>query len=450
MKVKRAAPGGEGRCINPFSIGSLKEYLAQFDAALNSLPRGSLRSHFHDSFEYAADWSPDVLKEFKSRRGYDLAEHLPAFGKHGDKEEIARVRTDYRTTISEMLLENFTKPWTEWAHSNGSLTRNQAHGSPGNWLDLYGAVDIPETEVFRSIGDARISKFASSAAHVMGKKLISAETATWQSEHFTETLADTKRIIDRLFVAGINHIIYHGTAYSPSKAKWPGWLFYASANFSSSNPAWRDFPALNKYVTRCQSILQSGKPDNDILLYWPIHDMWMHQPNLFGLTIEGKWLDMEPIGKTSRFLWEHGYSFDYVSDAQLGLATVKDGRVVLPGGTYKTIVVPYCKYIDEQTLITLVALGVKGAKIILEDPNKDKDFSWEEHGFFPRRFITAPIGSLLDHMVSGAWFPPYGYGGRFIRGTDLPQQIRESGVHPSSWCGATRNRNGRERSARRP
>ena len=40
------------------------------------------------------------------------------------------------------------------------------------------------------------------------------------------------------------------------------------------NSIWRDVPALNDYIARCQSILQSGKPDNDVLLYWPIYDYW--------------------------------------------------------------------------------------------------------------------------------------------------------------------------------
>lgn len=31
---------------------------------------------------------------------------------------------------------------------NGSITRNQAHGSPGNLIDIYASVDIPECEGF--------------------------------------------------------------------------------------------------------------------------------------------------------------------------------------------------------------------------------------------------------------------------------------------------------------
>lgn len=49
--------------------------------------------------------------------------------------------------------------------------------------------------------------------------------------------------IDQLFLAGINHVIYHGTAYSPADAPWPAWLFYASTHANSRNPLWRELPA---------------------------------------------------------------------------------------------------------------------------------------------------------------------------------------------------------------
>ena len=171
--------------------------------------------------------------------------------------------------------------------------------------------------------------FASSAAHVAGKPLVSSETATWLDEHFNETLGEVKEMVDRLFLAGVNHVIYHGTAYSPADAAWPGWLFYASTQLNPQNPIWRDFPALNEYVTRCQSVLQSTRPDNDILLYWPIHDFW-HDPQR---PAQGHPRPQQPrmagrhdFGRTAKWLDEHGYTFDYISDRQLAKCRVVNGE----------------------------------------------------------------------------------------------------------------------------
>jgi hypothetical protein len=49
--VKRAAPGDEGLVIDPYSPDALQRYLAPFDRAFANLPRGLVRSQFHESFE---------------------------------------------------------------------------------------------------------------------------------------------------------------------------------------------------------------------------------------------------------------------------------------------------------------------------------------------------------------------------------------------------------------
>ena len=73
-------------------------------------------------------------------------------------------------------------------------------------------------------------------------------------------------------------MFFHGTPYSPKEAEWPGWLFYASINMSPTNSIWRDAPSFFNYITRCQSFLQMGRPDNDFLIYLPVYDMWNEQP----------------------------------------------------------------------------------------------------------------------------------------------------------------------------
>ena len=37
------------------------------------------RAMYHDSYEYATEWAPDVFEQFEKRRGYRLQDHLPAF-----------------------------------------------------------------------------------------------------------------------------------------------------------------------------------------------------------------------------------------------------------------------------------------------------------------------------------------------------------------------------------
>jgi hypothetical protein len=262
------------------------------------------------------------------------------------------------------------------------LARNQAHGSPGNLLDLYAVADIPETETFgstpfdipgfrRDTQDIRenangpnpqIARIASSAAHVSGKNLVSCETFTWLREHFRASLSQMKPEADQMFLAGINHLIYHGACYSPQDAQWPGWNFYASVEFNPRNTIWRDLPAMNQYYARVQSILQSGKPDNDVLVYWPIFDIYdkptSPKPQI-NFTVHNAFLDESSLGKAADCLTKYGYSFDYISDAQLQSRENLD--------PYKFIVVPRCNLMPVETLEKLISFAENGVWVVFED-----------------------------------------------------------------------------------
>jgi hypothetical protein len=395
-QVKRPAPGGEGKNINPLSRRSLENFLAYFGKALGDAPADGIRAQFHDSYEYEGNWCDDFFAQFETRRGYKLEHHLPALDGKGDPDEVARVKCDYRETVSDLVLENLIEPWTAWSHAHGMLSRNQSHGSPANWLDLYEACDIPEIESFGRLqgGDTNrlVFMFAASAAHVTGKQLVSAESATWLEEHFNETLGEVKEILDRLFLAGVNHVVYHGTAYSPADVPWPGWLFYASSELNPQNPLWRDFGALNEYVTRCQSVLQSTRPDNDVLLYWPIRDDW-HNPRGLRMNLQvhnsRDWLDGSDFGRAAKWLDEHVYAFDYISDRQLAKCTVADGQIESSGGSrYAIVLVPGAKYLPLETLESLIELADEGATIgFLGDlptgppglASSDVQAKWDEH-----------------------------------------------------------------------
>ena len=376
--VKRPAPGGAGYAIDVFSRGAVRHFLDAYGARLAGLPRGALRAFFHDSFEYTGDGSVELFDAFRGARGYDLARELPALAGAGDPERVARVKSDYRQTLDEMLLDNFVRPLAAWARARGSLSREQAHGSPGNLLDLYAAADIPETEIFGRPGsrDANpfVSKFASSAAHVAGRALVSAEAFTWLGEHFQASLGDVKQAADLLFTTGVNQLVYHGTAYSPRGAAWPGWQFYASAEFNPRNAFWRDLPALNAYVTRVQSVLQAGRPDEDVLLYWPVWDSW-HDPA--GMRVDFRvhaptWLSDAPVGRAAAALTRAGYGFDFVSDRLLAdRVSAQGGRLragAAPrGAEYAAVLVPRTAHMPPETLERLLALAAGGATVLFED-----------------------------------------------------------------------------------
>ncbi|WEK20169.1 MAG: glycosyl hydrolase [Candidatus Pedobacter colombiensis] len=395
QEVKRAAPGGQGLTVDHLDKTAVTNYLSRFDNAFGNKSQG-VRAFFNDSYEvYGANWTPTFFDEFKKNRGYDLKQHLRELvGKDSTTEHIARLKSDYRETMSDLLLFNFTHNWTDWSHKYGSITRNQSHGSPGNLLDLYGAVDIPETETFgssyfpipglrRDSADIRnvdpdpmMCKFASSAAHTGAKNLISSETFTWLSEHFKTSYSQCKPEAEQLFLSGVNHIVYHGTTNSPEDAVWPGWLFYASAEFNPNNSLWPQINGLSTYLTRCQSVLQSGKADNELLIYWPIYDVWNRAKGMdMAIKVHNidEWLHPTAFYKLSKKMAESGYSFDFASDRLLGQSVVQNGLVSTePKATpYKVLIIPECTLISLETINKAIQLANEGATVIFQQLPKD-------------------------------------------------------------------------------
>ena len=390
QKVKRAAPGGSGFTLDHYSTHALNAYVQPFNEALSGF-EGRIRSVFNDSYEvYGTDFTPNFFKAFEKYRGYDLKPFLPLLLSKDNNEEGNRVKSDYRETLSDLLLLDFDHPWTDWAHGKGFKSRLQAHGSPGNLIDLYASADIPECETFGSMpyeipgfrrekedireGDADpvMLKFSSSSAHIAGKPLTSSETFTWLRDHFKTALSQCKPEVEDLFLSGVNHVFLHGTTYSPNRAPWPGWKFYASVNFNPNLTLGADAAQLFSYITNCQSYLQAGKPDNETLLYWPVHDVWnsyLDGALFFQFKIHSleEWLHNQPFYETTRSLMQKGYGVDFVSDSFIERATFANGEIQLPGGSYKSMIVPSCKYLPLGTLKKLISLKKQGANIIFQN-----------------------------------------------------------------------------------
>ena len=401
QKVKRAAPGGEGWVVDHFDREAVRNYLERFDKAFAESGVSYPHTFFNDSYEvYRANWTPSLFDEFLKRRGYDLRQHLPEL--LGDVDDGNQVLADYRETLSDLLYENFTQQWVEWAHRHGVKVRNQAHGSPANLLDLYGAVDIPEIEGFglsefgikglrtdpgmtrKNFSDVSMLKYAPSAAHVMGKPLTSSETFTWLTEHFRTSLSQMKPDLDLMFTCGVNHVYFHGTCYSPKDDPWPGWKFYASIDMSPTNSIWRDAPYLMQYIERCQSFLQLGEPDNDFLVYLPVRDMWrirgprndddkQASKNRRGGEDLLMQFDIHTMDeKAPQFIRSIltidslGYDCDYISDRQLAKVRIENGMLVTEGGTrYRALIVPSGTTVDKRLkalLTPLQAYVINGEK----------------------------------------------------------------------------------------
>jgi len=405
QQVKRPTLGMEGNVLDHFSREATGLFLrAGGDRVMDALGKnggGPFRSIFCDSLEvYGADWTKDLLKEFKARRGYDLGPYLPALWQEAGPA-TRHVRYDYHRTLSDLILDYFFKPLVEWSEGRGMKARIQAHGALGDVMQAYGIASIPEGEnIFlgdRYMVNLRHRRLASSAAHLYAKPLASAETYTWlRTPLFMTTLEQMKAATDSTFLDGLNHLVNHGYSYSPPVAGEPGWAFYASTEVNHTNTWWRHYPHLVRYVRRTQALLQHGVSVNPVAVYLPLADVFALQG------AGGVHMDVEferQLGRDFLFgLRTAGYDFDLLHDHALTTrARVEGGRLLAGNAAFSAVVVPAVRLMPPDALARLAELAEHGGHLVFVERVPEG-----APGLADQEVLTAEVRRILARLWGGA------------------------------------------------
>ena len=354
QQVKRAAFGAEGFVLDHFSRDAVQHHLRDVaDPLMTAFSERPPYSVFSDSLEvYGSDWTPGMLDEFRKRRGYELREHLPElFAEHPDEEALA-VRHDWGETLTELIDENYVKPINDWAHAHHTLFRSQTYGDPAVSLASNALVDLPEGEG-PQWQRFSYTRWATSAAHVYGRPVVSAETWTWlHSPAFRATPLDMKAEADRFFLQGITQFVGHGWAYSPPSAGEPGWRFYAAAVFNDHNPWWLVMPDVMKSLERTSWALRQGEPANQVAVYLPEDDAYAaFVPGKVSLSdVLPRWVTPE----LTQAIEEGGYNFDYIDAAAIAARGIR----------YPVLVLPNVDRMSAKTLDAIARYCDAGGKVI--------------------------------------------------------------------------------------
>jgi hypothetical protein len=73
-----------------------------------------------------------------------------------------------------------------------------------------------------------------------------------------------------------------------------------------------------------------------------------------------------------------GYAYDYISDLQIKNTEVYEGSLQTEGNTYRTLILPGCKYIPLETFAKILKLANEGACIILYGNLPDNVSGWAD------------------------------------------------------------------------
>jgi hypothetical protein len=376
--------GGKGLECDKFNPEAIRlQFDHWFGEAIRQagpeLARQVLRIFHVDSWECGSqNWSSNFRDEFRRRRGYDLLRWLPAMAgvPIASADSSERFLHDIRETINELLHDEFYSILKDEAHGHGCVFSAEcvAPTFTSDGLYHFSEADIPMGEFWlRSPTHDKPNDMADaiSGAHLYGKPLVQAEAFTELREAWDEYPGMLKTLQDRNYALGINRMVFHVFTHNPWMDRKPGMTLGGVGTFLQRDQTWwPQAKAWVDYTQRCQWLLQQGRPVVDIAVFTGEElprrailppTLITTLPGLFGperVDAEKKRLQNtgEPTTKTPNGVvhsanmadpanWIdplHGYAFDsFNPDALLHLATVRDGRIELPGGaSYGLLVLP--------------------------------------------------------------------------------------------------------------
>jgi hypothetical protein len=336
---------------------------------LDSNAPGGLKYLHIDSWEMGSqNWTPHFRQEFIRRRGYDPLPYYPVLsGNIVESVEVSeRYLWDLRQTCQDLVLDYHVKQVRKYSHHlNLGLSIEPYDMNPTADLELGSVADIPMGE-FWSKGYGYNSSFscieAASIAHVEGKTLVQAEAFTSnRTEAWKQYPGSMKNQGDWAFASGINRFFYHTFVHKPLDEKLkPGMTMGPyGVHWDRKQTWWPMVEGYNRYIARCQYLLQKGTPVADILYLTPEGAPQVFLPPPSAMTGN----DTIPDRK--------GYNFDGCSPGQLYKAEVKNHLLVFPGGAkYSLLVLPAMKTMTPQLLGKIRSLIEDGLTVVGIPPER--------------------------------------------------------------------------------
>lgn len=438
------------------SIKVIKNYEYLFGPRTGLQPYfgNPLRAIFTDSYEFSVDrhYTVDFLTFFKKQRGYDATPWLPAnmqfrynFASWKNPysspdftygSEDWRLKYDYDLTLSELFQEHFITASSNWTEKRDLLFRTQAYGMNLDLIANAGHASIPETESM--LGQEAMLKVMASGAHLYNRPILSAESVVFANRAYMTTPQKTRMVVDKLFAAGVNQIIYHGFPYRyiTNETLPTGWTPFCapginfSSDFGEGNIFWKYQKEINEYIGRTQYALRSGKPHADVLIYFPYMDVDGMPDNPEEILTKGYLEGVEPplpavkmsagaqkvaaektewankIYPVINQLEANGITWDWVNDPSIQEAKLDgDKQINIRGNRYQSLILADISVIQMKTAEQINALAKKGMNFLAVGrlPTKQPSYlNWETNDKLTEQQIALAVKSKNSvHVQDG-------------------------------------------------
>lgn len=362
-KNSPSAPQGKGYEIDKASRKIARyhydNYVGELMKRVSKENRSAFKYVIADSYEQGSqNWTDDFEKKFESKFGYNPVEYLPVFAGRvvNSVEESNRFLWDLRRSIADAVAYEYVGGLREISNENNLKLwlENYGHwGFPSEFLMYGGQSNLVSGEFWNegTLGDIEC-KSGSSAAHIYGKPITSAEAFTASGKAYQRHPALLKKRGDWSFTEGINHIVLHLYIHQPDDNRVPGVNAWFSTEFNRHNTWFKQSKTWIEYLRRCQHLLQQGKYVADVCYFI------------------GEDAPMMTGARNPEL--PDGYSYDYMNaEVIIDRLSVKDGKFVLPDGTsYSIMVLPPMKTMRPELLKKMENLVADGGVIFGQAPER--------------------------------------------------------------------------------
>ncbi len=341
------------------------------------------------------NYTPALFGEFQARWGYDLRLHLPSL--FDDLGDYQRVRHNYYSTLLDLFIENWAKPYFNYCTANN--LQFTGHYWEHEWprpvvnpdsmaFSAYAhmpGIDILmndfQADTHAQFGNARAVKEIRSAANQMGRSRTMSET--FGAGGWDMTFFDQKRIADWEYALGVNFMNQHlsyVTIKGARKRDHP-------LSFSYHEPWWNSYKILADYFGRLSVVLSSGRQDNRILVIEPTTTAWMHYSTR-GETDRVKALGKEFQDFVNR-LEAAQVEYDLGSEAIIrDFGKIQGEKFLVGQQAYGLVILPPAMENLNGPTVELLEKYLAGGGRVL---------SWVR----PPKFIEGKVGDRLEKLAAG-------------------------------------------------
>jgi hypothetical protein len=311
-------------------------------------------------------WGYDLAERYQERYGEEL---LPTRRSlfEGDSPEDRQVRRQYWSLIADLISDRYFGALQRWCAAHGIASSGHSlleeallHHVPleGNGLKALTRMDIPGLDMLSSDPEAVIhsgwmtAALPCSAAMLTGRRRVMTEVSDFSQKMGN---AGPAKLAEMQATAGWQ-ATWGVTDFT---------LYYGLRDRSTA-----DYRAYCDFVGRLNAVLKPARPTPDVLLYYPVYDLWAeYLPTAEPLRLESQSARAQALvtsfSRIGQTLQRGQVPFSLIDHEWLASATVRlDGRLAVGEQAYQALILPEAVELPAEAATVVEAFRRGGGRVL--------------------------------------------------------------------------------------